>query len=290
MDLEDWLEASPAAIRGDRDDWIMIQRWHCSEVMRNWRRTRQGVELLQSALDRTFDPGWRAETLRRLGDIYLGAGAAREASVAYNRALAIGERNGELIKAVNQGLRLARPPKGAHGEADTSFEVDNVIRIGERAVAAKDAEHAIAVFQKAIDTDGTQVCEAADGRLLSVSAYAAECLRTLDANNQQLYAAHYEGAAGGLLAQALGQDDLDGCERVATSYPLTKAAGDALAAAARGYAARGAWGLAAGTWQKLIQQQQRQLTGADLTAAAVAMAAEAARTATTRCSPRRARG
>ncbi len=244
--------------------------------MHNWQRIRLGVELLQSVLDRTLEPTWRAETLRRLGDAYLGAGAVREANLAYNRALTLGQNNGDFLNAVHQGLRQSRAPKGAHGETDTAFEVDNVMRTGERAIAAKDAEHAIAVFQKAIDENGTQLCQAADGRLLSVSAYAAECAcAPWTTTTRALYAAHYEGAARGQLTQAIALDDLDGCERVATAFPLTKAAGDALAVAARGYALRGAWGLAAGTWQKLILQHQ--LPGADLTADAVAMAADAAK-------------
>ncbi len=258
MDLEDWMESSAPALDPGHDPNRIIQEWRCSELEQGWCREDRALDLLQFTLRTYFRADWQAETLRRLGELYRINGFNRLATTTYNKALSLGQGDGGWIGTVQNELMRARPPKGQHGASDTSFEVNNQLRMAERALSAKDVEHAIAGLQSAIENSGSMLCLTADGHVRSVAAYAASCLRSMDADGQAAYASRYEGRAQSLLAQAEARQDAAGFERLAGTFPLTHSATKALAKAADLYAARGAWGMAAGTWLALLQQHPLQ--------------------------------
>lgn len=260
MDLEDWFEAQPASLLPERIGQVINQEWRVAEQEQSWQRHDRALELLEAMLCRWFESDWQAETWRRRGELERCCGFLKDATDSFTHALAGGVTDAGWLAAVRQGMARSRPPKG-RAAVDTGFEVNNLMRSAERAAAAGDAEHAIATFQQGLEEHGDSQCLTPDGQMRSVCAYAGACLRRLDAHGQDLYRTRYEGQARIAYADALAHDDVVACERVAALYPLTETATAALIHAGEAYAARGAWGLAAGTWERVLREQA--LTAAD---------------------------
>lgn len=202
-----------------------------------------------------LDPGPVAMAQLSEADIWLRAGFARQAAAAAGQAATMAAGDEALVAEAERRLRTAKAMRKDQLAVSQPFELVNALRTAERAATSGDPERAAADWAKVIDGGRDQPVQVGGGRLRGAAQYAAARLRRTGGAVLAAWRDRFDRRASEAFARCAEADDPMGCERVVSRWPLASCAGDALARAADGWAARGAWQLALGAARQALAEQ-----------------------------------
>ncbi|MHC4200204.1 MAG: tetratricopeptide repeat protein, partial [Planctomycetota bacterium] len=205
------------------------------EIRRRYWQTLRALGDLKGAVHQLSqivrsDPGADrvAEASRALAELHRAAGYPEAAARYYRRILDYPGMNDHLLAEARARLSEVRHPRTESAFFDVSFNAATLVRTADRAAARKDIGWAPEYYQRAIDLHSGRLLRSGNDRYVGVVDYCAARIRSLGTEGIAAYRKMVDRRARAMYERALLDRDVVLLQRVASVYPASSVADDAL--------------------------------------------------------------